>query len=299
MAGLGTNYVFSFNNFLFGGPGQGVQVTQVTGLEDLPNLRTQDDNRGYADGAFTGRDFLDSRNIIFSFQIMSNADGSMFDYLNAMKAALVPSRFGTIPLYFKMPDGATRLVNARVRARAITVDPEFTYGRAVATYHFYCPDPRIYDAGQAPAYQPQSINLSVSGSLGRVYPRKYKVGSTVTPWGYTVPGGTTPRYWGFVNAGNTTTYPTITVTGPCTNPTILNLSTGEQLRVLTTLGANDVLTMDTDFHTVQINGLNSRNLLSMPSRWFGLPAGTTTLGFSADSSSSGCIATIQWRNAYI
>ncbi len=48
-------YSFSFNGLTFGGTDSPYQILSVDGLEALPELRTQDDNRGYADGMFSGR----------------------------------------------------------------------------------------------------------------------------------------------------------------------------------------------------------------------------------------------------
>ena len=48
------SYSFAFNGFVFGGAGSPYQITNVTGLSGLPTIANQDDNRGYADGMFTG-----------------------------------------------------------------------------------------------------------------------------------------------------------------------------------------------------------------------------------------------------
>jgi len=48
-----------------------------------------------------------------------------------------------------------------------------------------------------------------------------------------------------VNGGNWISYPIITITGPLTNPTIENLTTDEELRLDYTLGATEVVTIDT------------------------------------------------------
>jgi hypothetical protein len=57
-----TLYQFSFNSQAFGGAGSPYQIQSVDGLESLPTIRNQDDNRGYNDGMFTGRDFLKRSN---------------------------------------------------------------------------------------------------------------------------------------------------------------------------------------------------------------------------------------------
>lgn len=67
-----TNYSFAFNGYVFGGGSSMHQVLSVDGLEGLPNIRNQDDNRGYADGMFTGNDFLSGRDVIVNVLTMGN-----------------------------------------------------------------------------------------------------------------------------------------------------------------------------------------------------------------------------------
>jgi hypothetical protein len=55
-------YSFAFKNQVFGGAGSPYQIQSVEGLESLPGIRNQDDNRGYHDGMFTGRDFFKRQN---------------------------------------------------------------------------------------------------------------------------------------------------------------------------------------------------------------------------------------------
>ena len=60
------NYSFAFNGFVFGGSSSVYQILNVEGLESLPGIRNQDDNRGYFDGMFSGRDFLGGRSIVIN-----------------------------------------------------------------------------------------------------------------------------------------------------------------------------------------------------------------------------------------
>ena len=57
------NYSFAFNSYVLGGGSSVHQVLSVDGLESLPDIRNQDDNRGYFDGMYSGNDFLSGRNI--------------------------------------------------------------------------------------------------------------------------------------------------------------------------------------------------------------------------------------------
>lgn len=67
------NYSFAFNGYVFGGANSMHQILSVDGLEALPGIRNQDDNRGYADGMFTGNDFLSGRDIIINVLTMGNS----------------------------------------------------------------------------------------------------------------------------------------------------------------------------------------------------------------------------------
>ena len=64
------NYSFAFNNYVFGGASSVHQITTLEGLESLPGIRNQDDNRGYSDGMFTGNDFLAGRTIVVTIQTL-------------------------------------------------------------------------------------------------------------------------------------------------------------------------------------------------------------------------------------
>jgi hypothetical protein len=287
-------YGFAFgddtgNQWLFGGAGQGVQVLQVDGLEGLPNLRTQDTGRGYADGGFSGRDFLDSRSITFTLQIMTDANASMQTYLAELQRYLMPQRSGLNVLQVFLPGGrGVRRIYGRVRRRQITVDPQYAYGRAVAMLEFFCPDPRFY-SDLASVYTINSLSYTT-----RSYPRTYNLTYPTAATGAS--GNATAN-----NLGNYETWPSfsVTSTGSASNITLYNYTTNQFLNFPTlTLGTNDTLVIDTDLRTILLNSNPSRNLLSIDSRWFSLPPGVpTTIGLQTASGTANC--TITYRDAYI
>ena len=202
-------YSFAFNGFVFGGAGNGVQILSIEGLEDLPKLRVQDDNRGYADGMFTGRDFYSNRTLTFTVQILASETNSMVQNLEYLQTALQPQQTGTGILQFQLPNADLQRVNARVRRRSIKIDPDFTYGKAVGMYEFFCPDPLIYDDTL------QTVDISQSSSaVGRTYNRTYNM---------SFGGGSASNL--VINSGWATTYPTITINGPVINPQISNATT--------------------------------------------------------------------------
>lgn len=283
-------YVFSFNGWLFGGiDGGGVQVLSVEGLEDIPNLRVQDENRGYADGMFTGRDFLNGRTVTMKLQIMgagTDASTQMQVYLGQLKQYLISQTQGTGVLQIYLPNRGVQRLNARVRRRAITIDPNYTYGRAEALVEFFCPDPRIYNDTAT------SVSFNPIGGGTRSYNKTYS---------FTYSGGSGGVSSASVtNQGNYTTFPSFTLVGACTNPVVTanNGSASLSLAFNVSLGASDTLAVNTDLRTITLNGNAARNLLSNTSQWFGLaPQTPTTINYSVATGSGSC--TFTFRDAYI
>ena len=291
------SYSFAFNDFVFGGADSPYQILNVDGLEDLPSIRNQDDNRGYQDGMFTGRDFLSGRTITMTIQILAGNSKSMAENVQLMQATLKPQQSGTAPLQFQIPGSSLQRVEARVRRRALRVDPDFTYGKAVAIYEFFCPDPRRYDDTL------QTTDLfSSSSTIGRTYNRIYNTAPNTgqNPFvnGMSFGGGTSASNL-IYNAGWTTTYPVITLTGSAVNPRITNVTTGQFLLFNTTLGIGDVLQVDTGLRSVTLNGISRRAILVNSSTWFAAEPGNSYYTYTATGTDANTTCQVSWRNAYI
>lgn len=101
------------------------------------------------------------------------------------------------------------------------------------------------------------------------------------------------------NAGTTATWPTWTITGPVTNPVIVNTGTGERLALTLTIDAGQQLTLDTDARTVMLAGVASRRgALGATSTWFPLRPGTTAVAFQAASYDPAANLAATWRSAW-
>ena len=278
------SYSFSFAGTTFGGSGSPYQILSVEGLEGLPGIRNQDDNRGYADGMFSGRDFLGGRTISITFQTFGVGATSAQTNFNTIQAKLLPQTSGTTPLYFILPPSGEQFVNARVRALRTSVDPNYTYGMITSQVEFFCPDPNYYDSTL------QTASLSVSAAPGRTYDRIYNL-----VYGF----GSSATLTNIVNSGWATTYPTITITGPITNPTLGNVTTGQYLNLSGTITNTDTLVIDTQNKLITLNGASARNLLSSGT-WFAAPAGTSQYYLTGSTTTAGLTAaTVTWYNAYI
>jgi hypothetical protein len=279
-------YSFAFNNQVFGGAGSPYQILSVDGLESLPSIRNQDDNRGYHDGMFTGRDFLNGRIISIIFNTFGDSNGSAQTNYNTIQRTLLPQTSGTTPLYFKFPNSPTseQFVQARVRNLRTTVDPNYTYGYITSQVDFFCPDPNYYDNNL------QTSVMQISAALGRTYNKTFN---------YTYGGGSATVTTTISNIGWGTTYPIITINGPITNPVVGNSTSGNTLYFTGTYSALDVLEINLYDQLITLNGAPARNLL-ISGTWFDAPPGNSNFFFTGTGTLAGTTqATVSWYSAYI
>lgn len=287
MAQVIANYSFSFNGQVFGGTGSPYQILEVDGLEGLPALRTQDDNRGYADGMFSGRDFYAGRDITMMIQILATSGASAQANFNTLQQALLPQTSGTTPLYFLLSNAESeQVINARVRGLRAKIDPNYTYGYIIAQATFFCPDPRYY------ASNIQTATLAYTPPTGRVYNRIYNL---------TYGGGSVLITTNIANNGWTDTYPTIVLNGPIDNPVLGNQTQGLSLNFNCSLSSSDYLTVDLYNKLITLNGVSARNLLAS-GNWFSAQPGTNLFYLTGNAGSTlvGVTeAVVTWQSAYI
>lgn len=283
---LTQGYSFSFNNQTFGGKDSPYQIISVDGLESLPAIRNQDDNRGYADGMFSGRDFLGGRMISIIFNVFGNANGSAQENYNILQSVLLPQTSGTTPLYFLLPPNPTQFINARVRALNATVDANYTYGFITAQVQFFCPNPLYFSNNE------QTATMAYLPPTGRTYNRVYNL--VYDPASIQITTTVTNNGW-------TNTYPTITLNGPIENPIIGNNTQNAYLEFSGTYAESDLLVIDLYNKLVTLNGLPARNLL-VSGTWFSASPGNNEYYLEGDFGSTligTTKAVVTWNSAYV
>jgi phage-related protein len=283
---LTQGYSFSFNNQTFGGKDSPYQIISVDGLESLPAIRNQDDNRGYADGMFSGRDFFGGRMISIIFNVFGNANGSAQENYNILQSVLLPQTSGTTPLYFLLPPNPTQFINARVRALNATVDANYTYGFITAQVQFFCPNPLYFSNNE------QTATMAYLPPTGRTYNRVYNL--VYDPASIQITTTVTNNGW-------TDTYPTITLNGPIENPIIGNNTQNASLQFAGTYLSTDLLVIDLYNKLVTLNGLPARNLL-VSGTWFSASPGNNEYYLEGDFGSTligTTKAVVTWNSAYV
>jgi len=210
---------------------------------------------------------------------------------NLLKQNLLPTQgyttfSNTNQLQFQLSAASgLQFFNARVRDSKTVITPDFTYGYITSQWTFYCPDPRFYDNTQ------QSATITISTSLGRTYNRIYPL---------IYGGGSSAISTSVNNAGWATTYPTITLNGPITNPTIGSFTQGNYITIQGTYGSTDTLVVDLAQRLVTLNGASARNLVAGGSNWFSAQGGSNLFYLTGSGTLAGTTsATVTWYNAYI
>lgn len=153
-------------------------------------------------------------------------------------------------------------------------------GRAEFSLSVIAPDPRKY------ATTPTTANLVLPFSSGGLsFPITFPI---------SFPVSTTVSQATLTNAGSVTTYPTLTITGPCPPARIMNLTTSEVIRVVDAVPAGQSLVIDVLNGTATVGGQARRVLGS----WWGLQPGPNEVAFVADSYDAGAALNVSFRSAW-
>ena len=99
------------------------------------------------------------------------------------------------------------------------------------------------------------------------------------------------------NFGTSTVYPVITVTGELTNPEIVNITTNEYFKINTTISSGSVAVIDTQAHTLVIDGVTSYSDIADGSSWIHLQPGNNEFFLTSDEHTG--YATISYRVGYM
>ena len=264
-----SNYQMSFNGLTIGA-GTNYQILDFEGLGGTSPLRVQDDNRGYIDGSYSGRDFYDERTVTINMLVLGDGSYSAQYYYNLLQAAFAPQVLG----YYVDPTGATtassqlqlftyRLTSAtgdkrlygRSRGLTTPIDPDFTYGYITTQINMVFPDPRYYD----------------------------DAGTTKTGTSFTV-----------ANTGWATSAPVITIAS--TSATSGSITDGTITMYFANLATGHALVVDLLQRVIYYDTIPTRNLMTASSNgWLSIPPNTSSATWTSTIGSM----SVTYRNAYV
>lgn len=265
-----SNYQISYNGVTLGGSISWYVVTNVDGLGGTSPLRIQDDNRGYLDGSFSGRDFYDERTVYIDVTVLAGNGKNAQQNYAALQAAFAPQQLGFYPdptgntpaanqlqlFQFQLTsDTGTKRMYGRSRGITTPINPDFTYGYIQCRIQMTFPDPRYYD----------------------------DAGTTVT--------GTSVS---LNNTGWATSCPVIIIAS--TSGASGQISDGTTTMTFANMAAGHNLTLDLLQRVVYYDGYPARNYLtSSYSGWLSLAPNSGSVTWTSTVGSM----SITYRNAYI
>lgn len=250
---------------------------------DGSDVRAGFQDREADHGAWADPVYLGSRPITLAGTIVApdrpTLDGAM-DQLRA--AASVTDT--TVVVWETTPKQATVRRSGKVLLQYVT--------DRIATYSVMltAPDPRRYST-----VLQSGTTMLPSTSGGLTLPATAPLAVSAVTVAGTIPAA---------NAGTVGTRPLFTISGPVSQPQVLVQLPDGTVRVLAfsqDLASGDQLVIDTDAHSVTLNGNASRRrFLSAVQGWPEIPANqTATIQFAATVYNSSAMLTAQWRSAWI
>lgn len=268
-----TDYQITYQGLTVGA-GTVWPIAQVSGLEDLPPIRSGDQARAYAHGEVPGLDLAAGRNIVLDLLVFDSGTGDFAANVERLKAITVPQGTET-ELVFTLPGRNPRALMCRPRRRQLPIDLEYSFRYGHASIELHATDPRIYDESSTSA----TIGLP-SASSGLTFPATapFVFGSTGT-------GGTAV----FTNAGNFPAPWVAQIAGPVVNPVITLQATGQAVTLNGSIATGETVTIDSLSRSVLLNGTASRySWVAAGTTWWDAPVGAYTVQFGAASGSGTC-----------
>ncbi|MEU1506425.1 phage tail protein [Kitasatospora sp. NPDC005748] len=278
------------------GDGTDYSVVEIPGWEDLPGVDSGSSLRAQQIGALPGQLLAQARSITCTMQV--TADPANWPAIRRALMTATTIRQDEQPLVVQLA-GQKLLVNARITRRAVATTTAGVLGNPLVTLLWEASDPRRYDVAEqsASAVLP---TVETGLSFGTPTETGLSFGTPESGLNFGTPGATGDLL--VVNAGDTAAHPVIELRGPVVTPTVTLGSV--RLEYAITLGATDVLVVDTWAGTVTLGGqsrISTATNRSVPEGLFTIPPGQSVINFRADPSSTdpAAQATVRWRSAYM
>ena len=287
-----------YYNGVYMGEGTPYATLSITGLS-ASTIRSGDTGRELDQGEFMGIDLYGGRDVTISLWVGASGGESLQSLLSTLSGAFTVAGTTSTPFYFQLPSLPLLCVMLRPRKYATPIDLDYgaaSVGKPQASLHGV--DPRVY----------------VAPTTASVVDLSPPVGGLTFPITFPVSfGGGAYGEIDLDNSGDFEMRPVLTITGPCTNPTVANdtitggpvLTFSNPAQTSFTLNSGDTLAIDLDFQSVIYTPDGGDTGSYVPgwvvpgSTWWNLIPGVNEIQFG--SSDAGMVAgflTVDWTPAY-
>jgi Phage tail protein len=255
-------------------------LEEVTGLES-PKTRLPRYNLPGNSGAFISNALYGERSIVIKGYVNA-PDGSINTYLTNRTNLINVLTYARDNQNVLQPQTLSIvLTNGFSLTASVYVDTPLAMGFSSDQVDYeefqvtlVAADPNLYSSTE----ETFTINLPVGG--GTAIPTAIPISLAPSSGGQVV----------VTNPGSNISYPVITLTAPLTNPYITNLKTNQFIKINYILNPGDQdLVIDCSAQSIT-QGVNNKNgVQSQDSTFWGILAGSNTLGFSAAAGSGNCV----------
>ncbi|MFE3452373.1 hypothetical protein ACFXJ8_25965 [Nonomuraea sp. NPDC059194] len=256
-----------FNGVVWGA-GTLFRVREITGWEARPqvdDLTVEEANRH---GALAGSSFIQRRIVQIRLQIDSVTDPTQVSgLLRQLRYDTRTLRDNSLWSLVIRGYTETLLAYGKCIDRTGVMDGDYSVGAPEPVITIMCPDPRRYSLEQHSAVVPANASTPVT----------------------------------LANDGELYTNPVLRFQGPAVNPLIINESLDRILAFNLTLGASDLLIVDTQRGTVKIGNTDHTNdisdTISVPVKEWFLEVGSSQVSYETDSGGAAGVEVL-WRDAH-
>lgn len=307
---MALDYTVIYNGLTIGN-GTNVQIMKLTGVEDLPDLRTSDVDLGFADGEIAGQDWANGRDVAIDFLILDTPGaGDFFSTIAAVKAAFVKALTEST-LLLQLPGRASRSIVCRPRRRSIPVSDDYQFHYGAGSVEFHATDPRIYDtvplSWSLPVFVAGTAGVKLSLGAGADLGHKMTLGAGADI-GVKMSGISGAGLVNASNAGTVATYPQIVFSAPAgmSSWTVTNQTTGQVMTINQTLNPGESLIADMMVAAtgkpglpISIGGVSRYGSWQSPRTPFALVPGLNVLRFDVAAGDPNAAALVTAQSAYL